>query len=69
MVGNLFLTMTKSVKKYEKKLRRLQRRVSCKYLKNKEGSKFVKTSNVIKIEKQIKLLHRKLANIRSNHSH
>jgi len=63
------INKTKSVKKYEKKLRRLQRRVSCKYQKNKEGSKFVKTSNVIKIEKQIKLLHRKLANIRSNHSH
>ncbi len=63
------INKTKSVKKHEKKLRRLQRRVSSKYLKNKEGSKFVKTSNVIKIEKQIKLLHRKLANIRSNHSH
>lgn len=59
----------KKVKKLEKRLRRLQRRVSRKYLKNKEGSKFVKTSNIIKIEKQIKLLHRKLANIRSNHSH
>jgi putative transposase len=63
------INKTKSVKKLEKRLRRLQRRVSCKYLKNKEGSKFVKTSNIIKIEKQIKLLHRKLANIRSNHSH
>ena len=63
------INKTKSVKKLEKRLRRLQRRVSRKYLKNKEGSKFVKTSNLIKIEKQIKLLHRKLANIRSNHSH
>ena len=63
------INKTKKVKKVEKRLRRLQRRVSCKYLKNKEGSKFVKTSNIIKIEKQIKLLHRKLANIRSNHSH
>lgn len=63
------INKTKKVKKLEKRLRRLQCRVSCKYLKNKEGSKFVKTSNIIKIEKQIKLLHRKLANIRSNHSH
>lgn len=63
------INKTKKVKKLEKRLRRLQRRVSRKYLKNKEGSKFVKTSNIIKIEKQIKLLHRKLANIRSNHSH
>ncbi|MDF2504104.1 transposase [Clostridium sp.] len=63
------INKTKTVKKLEKRLRRLQRRVSRKYLKNKEGSKFVKTSNIIKIEKQIKLLHRKLANIRSNYNH
>ncbi|OOM16155.1 RNA-guided endonuclease InsQ/TnpB family protein [Clostridium saccharobutylicum] len=63
------INKTRVVKQLEKRLRRLQRRVSRKYLKNKEGSKFVKTSNIIKFEKQIKLLHRKLANIRSNHSH
>jgi putative transposase len=63
------INKTRVVKQLEKRLCRLQRRVSRKYLKNKEGSKFVKTSNVIKIEKQIKLLHRKLANIRSNHNH
>jgi putative transposase len=63
------INKTRVVKQLEKRLRRLQRRVSRKYLKNKEGSKFVKTSNIIKIEKQIKLLHRKLANIRSNHNH
>ncbi|MCE5219679.1 MAG: transposase, partial [Clostridium sp.] len=50
------INKTKKVKKLEKRLHRLQRRVSCKYLENKEGSKFVKTSNIIKIEKQIKLL-------------
>ena len=63
------INKTRVVKQLEKRLCRLQRRVSRKYLKNKEGSKFVKTSNIIKIEKQIKLLYRKLANIRSNHSH
>lgn len=63
------INKTRVVKQFEKRLRRLQRRVSYKYLKNKEGSKFVKTSNIIKMEKQIKLLHRKLANIRSNHNH
>lgn len=63
------INKTKRVKKLEMKLRRLQRKVSRKYELNKEGSRFAKTSNIIKIEKQIKLLHRKLANIRSNHSH
>ncbi len=63
------INKTKRVKKLEMKLRRLQRKVSRKYELNKEGSRFAKTSNIIKIEKQIKLLHRKLANIRSNNSH
>lgn len=63
------INKSKRVKKLEKKLRRLQRKISKKYELNKEGRKFVKTSNIIKLEKQIRLLHRKLANIRSNHNH
>lgn len=63
------INKTKTVRKLEKKMRRLQRKVSNKYEKNKEGRTFVKTSNILKIEKQIRLLHRKLANIRSNHNH
>lgn len=61
--------MTRLVKKLEKRLRRLQRKISKKYELNKEGRKFVKTSNIIKLEKQIRLLHRKLSNIRNNHLH
>ena len=30
---------------------------------------YVKTNNIIKLEKTIKLIHRKLANIRNNHIH
>ena len=60
---------TKTVKKLEKRLRRLQRKVSRKYQLNKEGSTFVKTSNILKIEKKIQLLHRRLANIRKNYLH
>lgn len=63
------INKTREVKQIEKRLRRLQRRVSCKYLKNKEGSRFVKTSNIVKIENRIRLVHRKLASIRSNHLH
>ena len=44
-------------------------KVSKKYLINKEGGKFVKTSNIIKLEKKIQLLHRKIANIRKNYLH
>ncbi|WP_153016383.1 RNA-guided endonuclease InsQ/TnpB family protein, partial [Clostridium tepidiprofundi] len=63
------INKTRLVKKLEKRLRRLQRKISRKYELNKEGRKFVKTSNIIKLEKQIRLLHRRLSNIRSNHLH
>lgn len=61
------INKTKEVKKIGKRLRRLQRSVSRKYEMNKEGSRFVKTCNIIKIEKQIQHLHRRLTNIRTNH--
>lgn len=69
--GQVFKNINKTVKvkKLEKRLRRLQRRVSRKYQTNKEGNRFVKTSNTIRIEKQIRYLHRRLTNIRTNHIH
>ena len=63
------INKTRVVKKLEKRLRRLQRQVSRKYDKNKKGKEYVKTSNIIKLEKSIQLLHRKLANIRNNYLH
>lgn len=63
------INKTKKVKKLKKKIKRLQRQVSRKYEANKCGNKFVKTNNIIKLEKQIKLLCRKLHNIRLNHIH
>lgn len=57
------------VRKLKKKLKRLQRQVSRKYEINKNGKQFVKTNNIVKLEKQIKLIHRRLANIRLNHIH
>ncbi|MCL2399456.1 MAG: transposase [Defluviitaleaceae bacterium] len=56
-------------KKQAKKLRRLQRKISRKYEINKKGKEYVKTSNIIKLEKEIRLIHRKLTNIRLNHIH
>jgi len=63
------INKTKKVKKLKKTLRRKQRQCSNKYEKNKKGKEFVKTKNIAKLEKQIRLLHRRLANIRSNHLH
>ena len=49
-----------------KRLKRLQRKVSRKYRINK-CNKHNKTKNIIKLEKRIKLIHRSLKNIRINH--
>ena len=49
-----------------KRLKRLQRKVSRKYVINK-CNKHNKTKNIIKLERQIKLIHRSLRNIRINH--
>lgn len=60
------------VKTLEKRLKHLQRQVSRKYEQNKNKGgdyKGDKSKNIIKLEKQIKLLHRKLKNIRNTHIH
>lgn len=69
--GTVFknINKTDTVRKIEKKLRRLQRQVSRKYEKNKKGKAYVKTSNIIKLEKKIQLIHRRLTNIRNNYLH
>ncbi|WP_336823299.1 transposase [Sporosarcina sp. USHLN248] len=69
--GQVFknINKTEEIRKTGKRLRRLQRSVSRKYEMNKEGDRFVKTSNIIKLEKQIQHLHRRLSNIRNNHIH
>ena len=50
----------------EKRLKRLQHKVSRKYRIN-QCNKHNKTKNIIKLERQIKLIHRSLRNIRRNH--
>ena len=49
-----------------KRLKRLQRKVSRKYYINK-CNRHNKTKNIIKLERQIKLIYRSLRNIRINH--
>ncbi|XRG81138.1 transposase [Rossellomorea sp. GAMAL-10_SWC] len=63
------INKTNTVRSAEKRLCRLQRQVSRKYEMNKEGNRFVKTSNILKIEKKIQHLHRRMTNIRLNHLH
>ena len=49
-----------------KRLKRLQRKLSRKYRINK-CNKHHKTKNIVKLERQIKLIHRTIRNIRINH--
>lgn len=65
--GNI--NKTHEVRRLEKYKRRLQRQLSKKYELNKQGNKFVKTSNIKKLEQKIRLIDRRLANIRNTYLH
>ena len=69
--GTVFKNINKSyvVRKIEKRLKRLQKQVSRKYELNRIGKEYIKTNNIIKLEKQIQQVHRRLANIRNNYLH
>lgn len=69
--GNIYKNINKSnkVKKIQKKRRMLQRQISKKYLKNKKGENYCKTNNIIKSEKQLKKVSKRLTNIRRNYLH
>ena len=69
--GNTYknINKTNKVKKIEKRKRRLQRSISRKYDKNKKGESYKKTSNIIKREKELLKLSKRLTNIRRNHLH
>ena len=69
--GNTYKNINKSpkVKKLEKKKRRLQRSISRRYNMNKRGESYKKTSNIIKREKELLKLIKRLTNIRQNHLH
>lgn len=59
-----------TIKKLEKRLKRLQRRVSRKHKLNKKGgNRYIKTNNIKKLEKDIKHIHQRLKNIRLNYLH
>lgn len=63
------INKTRRVKKLEKRKRRLQRSISRKYNINKEGVRYKKTSNIIKREKELLKVTRRLMNIRHNYLH
>lgn len=63
------INKTQTVKNLEKRKRRLQRSVSRRYEKNKKGASYCKTSNLIKREKELLKVIKRLTNIRQNYLH
>ena len=61
------INKTSRVRRLKKKQRRLQRKISRKYEKNKKGGRYEKTRNIIKSEKQLLRLTHKLTDIRTNY--
>ncbi|WP_027400221.1 RNA-guided endonuclease InsQ/TnpB family protein [Anaerovorax odorimutans] len=69
--GNTYKNINKTsiIKKLKRKERRLQRSISRKYIQNKKGEKYCKTSNNIKSEKELLKIKKRLTNIRHNYLH
>lgn len=69
--GNTYknINKTQRVKKLEKRKRKLQRSISRRYEKNKKGVSYYKTSNIIKREKELLKVVKRLTNIRQNYLH
>lgn len=63
------INKTQEIKKLEKQKKQLQRQVCRKYETNKQGKKFIKTNNIKKLEQKIRLLDRRLTNIRNTYIH
>lgn len=67
----IFHNINKSSKmrKLNRELKHLQRSVSRKYEENRQGNKYIKTNNIVKLEKKIYKINRKISNIRTNYIH
>lgn len=63
------INKSKRVKQLEKRKRRIQRRISKKYLLNQQGNKYIKTNNILKYEYLLLKINHKLTNIRHNYTH
>lgn len=63
------INKTSTIKKLEKRKKRLQRTISRKFAKNKKGKEYIKTKNIEKSFKKQKLIERRIKNIRLNQIH
>lgn len=60
---------TRQVKLLERRKKILQRRVSRKYELNKQGKRYIKTNNIKRLEQQLRIIERRLKNIREDNLH
>ena len=63
------INKAQKIKKLEKRKRKLQRSISRRYEKNKKGASYCKTNNIIKREKELLKVTKRLTNIRHNYLH
>lgn len=64
------INKSKRMRQLTKKLKRLQKQLSRKYeFQKQQGNGYSKTQNIIKLERKIKLVYKKISDIRSNHIH
>lgn len=63
------INYTRKVINLNKRKKRLQRKISRKYKLNKQGNKYIKTKNIKKLERRVRLIDRRLHNIRENYIH
>ena len=63
------INKTDTIRKLEKRKRHLQRKLSNKYELNRQGKNYIKTQNIIKVEKEINRLNFRLYNVRHNYLH
>ena len=69
--GNVYknINKTQRVRKLEKRKRMLQRSISRRYELNKKGERYCKTRNIVKRQRELLKVSRRLTNIRHNHIH
>lgn len=68
-VSESSINQTRQIINLERRKKRLQRKVSRKYERNKQGNRFIKTKNIKRLERKIRLIDRRLHNIRENYNH
>lgn len=63
------INQTRQMKLLERRRKILQRKISRKYELNKQGKKYTKTNNIKRLERQLRLIERRVKNIREDNLH